>query len=111
MTIAALAGGGPDALEEPATRAAADRGQRVFLEQGCGSCHAFAPAGTSGPIGPDLALSLHGRSRDYVMEAIVLPNKTAAPGYTIGAMPDDYAERIAPRDLDPLVEFLRRGAG
>jgi mono/diheme cytochrome c family protein len=121
MTIAAFAGGGSDTPEEPSsTRAAvstaapasgADRGRQVFLEQGCGSCHAFEPAGTSGPIGPDLALSLHGKSRDYVMEGIVLPNKAAAAGHTIGAMPDDYAERIDPDDLDPLVTFLMQGAG
>ena len=120
MTIAAFAGGGSDTPEEPTTRAAvstaapaegAERGLQVFLEQGCGSCHVFEPAGTSGPIGPDLALSLHGKSRDYVMEGIVLPNKAAAAGHTIGAMPDDYAERIDPDDLDPLVTFLMQGAG
>ncbi len=120
MTIAAFAGGGSDTPEEPSTRAAVstaapaagvERGHQVFLEQGCGSCHAFEPAGTSGPIGPDLALSLHGKSRDYVMESIVLPNKEAAESFTIGAMPDDYAERIEPDDLDPLVTFLMQGAG
>ena len=120
MTIAAFAGGGSDD-PEPSTRAAAvatsapaagtDRGRQVFLEQGCGSCHAFEPAGTSGPIGPDLALSLHGKSRAYVMESIVLPNKEAAESFTIGAMPDDYAERIDPGDLDALVTFLMQGAG
>jgi mono/diheme cytochrome c family protein len=114
MTIAAFAGGGVPqapqaAVATPAT--AADRGRQVFLAQGCGSCHAFAPAGTSGPIGPDLALSLHGKSRDYVLESIVLPNAEAADAYTIGGMPDDYAKRIAPDDLDPLVAFLMQGAG
>jgi mono/diheme cytochrome c family protein len=115
MTIAAFAGGGSPSPEEPRaavpTASGVERGRHVFLEQGCGSCHAFAPAGTRGPIGPDLALSLHGKSRDYILESIVRPNKAAAAGYTIGAMPDDYAERIAPPDLDPLVEFLRHGAG
>jgi mono/diheme cytochrome c family protein len=119
MTIAAFAGGGsqPDdpsaraAVATTAPAAGADRGQQVFLEQGCGSCHAFEPAGTSGPIGPDLALSLNGKSRDYVLESIVLPNQEAADAYTIGGMPDDYAKRIAPADLDPLVEFLMQGAG
>lgn len=116
MTIAAFAGAGARAPEDPPARAAlatskADRGRQVFLEQGCGSCHAFGPAGTSGPIGPDLALSLNGKSRDYVLESIVLPNEAAADSYAIGGMPDDYAERIAPEDLDPLVAFLIQGAG
>ena len=36
----------------------------------------------------------------------MLPNKDAAEAFTIGGMPDDYAQRIAPEDLDPLVTFL-----
>ena len=40
----------------------------------------------------------------------MLPNKEAANAYPIGAMPDDYAERIAAEDLDPLVAFLMAGA-
>ena len=109
MTIAAFAGGGSHPNRRSRRRrhsapaAGAERGQQVFLEQGCGSCHTFEPGGRAAPIGPDLALSLHGDSRDYVLESIVLPNKGAADTYTIGAMPDDYAERIAPEDLDPLV--------
>ena len=41
----------------------------------------------------------------------MLPNKEAAESFTIGGMPDDYAERIDPDDLDPLVTFLMEGAG
>ena len=82
----------------------------MWIQQGCGSCHTFKPANSSGPIGPDLALSLNGKSRDYVMESIVLPNAQAFPGYTVGGMPEDYAQRIAPQDLDALVEFLMEGA-
>ncbi len=85
-------------------------GLDVWIEQGCGSCHTFAPANSPAPIGPDLALSLHGKSRDYVMESIVLPNANAAAGDTTGSMPEDYAQRIRPQDLDPLVEFLMEGA-
>jgi mono/diheme cytochrome c family protein len=116
MTIAAFAGGGSDSPDRnaAATQAAAtgaERGKQVFLEQGCGSCHRFDPAGTSGPIGPDLTIALQGDSRDNVLESIVLPNAGAADSYTVGGMPDDYAQRIAPQDLDPLVEFLMQGAG
>ena len=83
MTIAAFAGGGsdpPTRTAPPPRRRASARAQ-VFAEQGCGSCHTFAPASSSAPIGPDLTHSLQGRSRDYVIESIVLPNKVAAPGY------------------------------
>jgi mono/diheme cytochrome c family protein len=110
MTIAAFAGGGHAA---PAARptTTADRGAEVFAEQGCGSCHAFAPANARGGVAPDLALSLHGKSRDYVLESIVLPDKVIANGWGSGMMPADFARRIAPEDLDPLVAYLMKGAG
>ena len=59
-------------------------GLNVWIEQGCGSCHTFNPANSTAPIGPDLALSLHGKSRDYVMESIVLPSAKSAAGYDGG---------------------------
>ena len=111
MTIAAFAGGGSE-KQTPApgapARAAAPEGQRVFIAQGCGSCHTFAPAGSIAPIGPDLQKSLRGKSRDYVMQSIVLPNARSAAGFTAGAMPEDYAQRISPQDLEALVDFLRQ---
>jgi mono/diheme cytochrome c family protein len=113
MTIAAFAGGGSAADRPPASTATrgAERGLEVFTEQGCGSCHAFKPAGSAGaPFAPDLALSLHGKSHDYVLESIVLPNASAASGWSTGMMPDDFGRRIAPRDLEPLVQFLMQGA-
>jgi mono/diheme cytochrome c family protein len=105
MTIAAFTGGGPDAPAQVASD-----GLDVWLQQGCGSCHTFKPGGSRGPIGPDLQVTLRGRSRDYVLESIVLPGKVVASGESGGAMPEDYAQRIAPQDLDPLVDFLMEGA-
>ena len=110
MTIAAFAGTGQD---PPAAGRAAAQGPRdgltVWIEQGCGSCHTFKPANARMPMGPDLEFSLHGKSRAYVRESIVLPNKTASPGWATGAMPEDYAQRIAPADLDRLVDFIVDG--
>lgn len=115
MTIAAFAGGGgsdtpPASVSPTAPAAAGDRGAAAFVEQGCGSCHAFAPANSRGGIGPDLALSLNGRSRDYVLESIVAPDKVVAAGWGPGTMPADFARRIEPEDLDPLVVYLMKGA-
>jgi mono/diheme cytochrome c family protein len=113
MTIAAFAGGGGSDAPPAnvAGRAATgDRGAAVFAEQGCGSCHTFAPANARGGIGPDLALSLNGKSRDYVLESIVRPAKIVAAGWSPGTMPDDFARRIEPEDLDPLVAYLMKGA-
>ena len=111
MTIAAFAGGAPapPPTGSPAKAAAGDRGAEVFAEQGCGSCHTFAPANARGGMGPDLALSLNGRSSAYIEESILLPHKTIAEGWG-DMMPDDFARRIAPRDLGPLVAYLRKGA-
>ena len=113
MTIAAFAGGGSDpqpAPGSPARAQAPQDGLTVWIQQGCGSCHTFKPANSSAPIGPDLQLSLHDKSRDYVTESIVLPNAKAAVGHTTGAMPEDYATRISPQELDALVDFLMEGA-
>jgi mono/diheme cytochrome c family protein len=113
MTIAAFAGGGRSEAPPsgaPARPASGDRGAVVFVQQGCGSCHTFAPANARGGLGPDLALSLYGKSRDYVLESIVLPNKVIASNWAGGMMPEDFARRIAPGDLDPLVAYLMRGA-
>jgi hypothetical protein len=44
-----------------------------------------------------------------VLESIVLPSKVASPSWGTGAMPEDYAQRIAPADLDPLVDFIVEG--
>jgi cytochrome c oxidase subunit 2 len=105
--------------EEPAQRAAATPeptavahgdGQGVWVEQGCGSCHALAAAGSTGTLGPDLALSLHGMPAAYIEESIVAPSKVAAAGWDAGMMPEDYATRIPPDDLDALVRFLRERA-
>jgi mono/diheme cytochrome c family protein len=126
MTIAAFAGGGqgapktatPDAPAAAATSDApvaatpkADRGAEVFAEQGCGGCHTFAPAHARGGVAPDLALSLQGKDADYVLRSIVDPDADVAAGYGGGGMPDDFARRIDPRDLTPLVEYLMKGVG
>ena len=110
FTIAAFAAQGSD--PPPPSRAAAGTrsGLEVWLRHGCGSCHAFKPGGSTGPIGPNLQESLRGKSHDYVMESIVLPYKKFAAGFATDIMPDDYAQRIAPQDLEPLVEFLMDGA-
>jgi len=101
MTIAAFAGGGSSSsapAAQPVATPARD-GLAVWAEQGCGSCHTFAPANSSGPIGPNLGVALAGKDAEYVKAKIVAPR----PDY---GMPDDFATRISPPDLDRLVDFL-----
>jgi mono/diheme cytochrome c family protein len=87
-----------------------DSGLAVWAAQGCGSCHTLAAANAHGVIGPDLASSLKGMPASYIKESIVAPNKAAAAGYSTGLMPEDYAARIAPADLDRLVSYLKANA-
>jgi hypothetical protein len=118
MTIAAFAGGGSAQDSPPATApttqtraavTAANDGLHVWIANGCGGCHTFEAASSSAPIGPDLGRSLQGKDRAYVMRAIVAPNADVAPNYTGGGMPEDFAQRIAPDDLDRLVDFIVAG--
>jgi mono/diheme cytochrome c family protein len=102
------------AAAPPTATPAASSGERdgldVWAEHGCGSCHALAAANAHGFIGPDLGSSLKGVPASYIKDSIVAPNKAAAAGFTVGAMPEDYAARIAPDDLDRLVTFLQQSA-
>ena len=101
-------GGGQSAA--PATAGQTADGKAVWLAQGCGSCHTLAAGNAHGDIGPDLAATLKGAPASYVRESIVNPNAHAAAGYSTGAMPEDYASRMTPAELDRLVGFLRASA-
>jgi mono/diheme cytochrome c family protein len=105
--VAAAGCGGGDETEEPAASPAAkDRGQAVWVAQGCGSCHSLEAGGSTSDIGPDLDETLKGKPDEYVHESIVAPNAKTAPGFEPGLMPEDYAERISPDDLRALVQWL-----
>jgi mono/diheme cytochrome c family protein len=113
MAVVAFTSGG-DETPAPATTAvpvAGDRGEQVWLAQGCGSCHKLDAAGSTGSMGPPLELTLEGMPAGDVKESIVEPSKAAAAGWTAGVMPEDYGSRISPADLDALVRFLRQSAG
>lgn len=89
-----------------------DAAAAVFADAGCGGCHSFAPAGTTGEIGPGLDNLVSAAQKagqdpaDYVREAIVDPGKVIAPGYQDGVMPPSYGETLTPAQLDSLVAYL-----
>jgi Cytochrome c len=93
--------------EEPS--GSPEAGRAVFLEAGCGNCHAFPPAGSTGTVGPNLAESLSGSDAASIREAIVDPNAEVAEGYTAGVMPDTYENQLSPEQLNDLVAFLASG--
>lgn len=72
------------------------RGRLLFAEYGCTSCHAIAGSGAQ--VGPDLARIAGRRSRDEIRRFVENPPDDVA-------MPA-YAGRIAPEDLERIVEFV-----
>ena len=91
-------------------------GEAVFASAGCGSCHTFAAANSTGKIGPGLdkiAADAKKAAEDpaaYVKESIVEPDKVIAQGYQPGVMPGNFGQTLSPQELDSLVEFVTEGS-
>jgi mono/diheme cytochrome c family protein len=98
---------GTTTAEEPA--GSAEAGRAVFVDAGCGGCHTFAPAGTSGTVGPNLDEVLAGKDAAFIRESIVDPNAEVASGFSAGVMPQNYGDELSPQQLDDLVAFLGSG--
>ena len=100
-------GGGP-------ADGAAD-GESVFASAGCGSCHAFGPAGSDAEVGPgldDLAGAAEGAGQplaEFLRLSIVDPNERLAEGYQGGVMPNTYDKSLSSEQLDALVQYLVDG--
>jgi cytochrome c oxidase subunit 2 len=95
---------------------AGEGGKAVFEEQGCGSCHALADAGSTATVGPPLdrlreQADNAGRPlEEFVRESIVNPNAYVEPGYSEGVMPETFAD-LPEEQLNALVEYLVQQAG
>ena len=81
-------------------------GKTAFAAQGCGGCHTFSAAGTSASVGPDLDEAVQGKDSEFVRESIVDPNKEVTSGYAPNIMPQDFGQKLTPKQLDDLVAFL-----
>ena len=91
-----------------ASGATAAAGKAIFIgEGGCGACHVYAPAGSTGQVGPSLAAVGKDDPAAAIKEAIVAPNKDVVKGYAAGIMPQDYGTRFTPEQIDALVAFLK----
>jgi hypothetical protein len=93
--------------EEGGESGTAEPGAQVFISAGCGTCHTFAAAGTTGTVGPNLDEFLApDDDAAAVEEMIVDPEAEIAEGYAAGVMPKNYGQSIEPEELEQLVQFL-----
>ena len=82
-------------------------GKQVFDAQGCGSCHAFEPAGSTGNVGPNLSEVLKGKDAAFIQQSIVDPNAEIADGFQPNIMPQTYGSQLSDKQLADLVAFLQ----
>ncbi len=82
-------------------------GKQVFDAQGCGSCHAFEPAGSTGNVGPNLSEALKGKDAAFIQQSIVDPNAEVAAGFQPNIMPQTYGSQLSDKQLADLVAFLQ----
>lgn len=95
------------AAEEGGEAASTEPGAQVFINSGCGTCHTFAAAGSTGTVGPDLNEYLAPDDNAAgIEEMIVNPEAEIAEGYSGGVMPQTYGQSIGTEELGQLVEFL-----
>jgi cytochrome c2 len=90
-------------------------GKDAFSANGCGACHTFAAAGTTGKVGPDLdklktyAAAAKKPLNDFIRESIVDPNAYIEKGFAKGVMPETFSS-LPKSTLDALVAFLAASA-
>jgi cytochrome c2 len=101
-------GGDNEAVEGDAAA-----GEQVYASNGCGSCHTFEPAGSSGTTGPDLdelsdlAENANQPLADFTRMSITSPNEYVEEGFPQGVMP--AYDQLSEDDLNNLVAFLTQG--
>jgi cytochrome c oxidase subunit 2 len=91
----------------------------TFASAGCAGCHTFAPASSTGAIGPDLDhltadAAKYGKgetAEQYVRESIADPGKVLVTGYSNGIMPSTFATSLTSAQIDALVSYLLKGGG
>ena len=84
-----------------------EAGAPVFASNGCGSCHTFKAANSTGTTGPDLNEYLApDDDKAGIEEMIVDPNTEIAEGYSANVMPKNYGQSISKGETEQLAQFL-----
>src|SRR5262249_42800296 len=91
-------------------------GKAVFASAGCGACHAFQAAGSTGTGGPDLdklaeaaQTANRGSLAALTPASIVDPGASLPPGSPNGVMPPNFGPSLSKTQIDDLVAFLTQG--
>src|SRR5262245_30869014 len=104
----------PETVIGPVAQAptGAAAGKAIFTSSGCGGCHTFKPAGSTGKVGPDLDnLAADAKKANkgplpvYVKESIEDPGAYVVPGFPNGVMPA-YKGQLTNQQINDLVKFL-----
>src|SRR4051794_1236741 len=87
-------------------------GKALFVSNGCGSCHTYKPASSTGKVGPDLdnlpadaKKANKGPLPAYVKQSIEVPSAYVVPGFPNGVMPP-YKGKLTDAQINDLVKFL-----
>jgi cytochrome c oxidase subunit II len=107
---------GTVAAEKQQAAGDAKAGAALFKAQGCGGCHTFKAAGTSGTVGPDLdklaayaKTANQGSLQDFTQESIANPSAYIEKGYP-NAMPN-FGQTLSAKQIADLVAYLTQNQG
>jgi cytochrome c551/c552 len=94
---------------QPQAPGNAAAGKQVYAQSGCGGCHVFTPAGSSGTTGPNLdnlpdyAEKAGQPLEEFTRESLEDPNAYVEEGFPEGVMPEFSGDD---QQLANLVAFL-----
>ena len=87
-------------------------GKALYDSNGCGGCHTFKPAASTGKVGPDLnnlaadaTKANRGSLEQYTRESIEDPDAYIVPGFPKGVMPA-FKGKLTDSQINELVSFL-----
>jgi mono/diheme cytochrome c family protein len=112
VAYAAARSGEDEGALAQAGLAGAKTGEQIYTAAGCGACHTFGKAGSSGNIGPNLdeLAAQAGKLTDlsaeeYTKESILNPDAFTVQGFQKGVMPS-FEGRLDEKQVQELVKYL-----
>lgn len=86
-------------------------GEELFVNSGCNACHQLDALKSIGGVGPNLTQVGGRRTVDEIKQSIMDPNAVIAEACPAGpcpsnVMPQNFAQRLKPEQIDALAQFL-----